>query len=940
MEVTVKTLDSKVHSFNDLSEDISVKQFKEKIAPTVEVAASSQRLIFQGKVLKDERPLKEFGVAGKVIHLVERAPPPSVQNPGRSTGGESSPRQQSEQSEQQQQQRQDQMPHLHHHHHHHHHRRAEGMAGLFESLQLPSGMVNVTQSIMQGLMGSFGGSSSSSQQQPQANVSSSRSADGHSLNVQIDMSRQRGEQGSDRPVSARFVEARRTLDRAMREYQQMEPGNSEVVISQGEKCEEYFESAAGREPVSPRSQNQDFYALSRIMYDVLKLNKGMDPFLRQLSMCLRFPDKLEGPGSPHADSLALNAKNYFHHVGQCFRYLGDCCLLPSAEAPGMTPGRILAGSGFGVGPPLDHPFQRMQVEMERQTLAEMAASESAPASSAGEEPSRTDDSESFVRLDFQGSNEMNESGRESRTEERSRADSETATGNPSIEVRLNVVQHIPVGLARLLQMGLPSELQQQQQQAASHGERELSHPGGGSAPSEGSGAGSEDSAASGGEANFAHLLRGMSEQMLQAVISSMAGNDAAQSQMTLSQLFANVSEGMDLENEPDSAVSHLLDCIMQTMTIVESVQVLQGEVAPLTRLQPTITAYIEKEFLDGSPLTDMSSELAYENMVKSVREYTSEILIGATPRPGIALQQSLMNLLKKPMHQVITIIAAHHDEPNGFGLAVKKWFRKTMGHLVQLLAYCLEGGMASVENLLRRHTLGRIGMPNSGFPPGFQDIFYNVCLQQFITAYVADHPCSEDELLVWVSREEPRAEKMETESEETQNDGESASPLPPAPSASSAQRKVRTPDWIRALPDEIPDVTEREKWHVVLPNEWIPVVARDVKTQERMAAQRPLSDAYLNCMPAKRKKTAEVKTVSAGKAACDVLCSAIQSADVSQASSTPIDEISNAAAGTSQLAVVYSRELEHQLRDRVCNDPDFDPNVFPSAAAAYLASDK
>ena len=48
-----------------------------------------------------------------------------------------------------------------------------------------------------------------------------------------------------------------------------------------------------------------------------------------------------------------------------------------------------------------------------------------------------------------------------------------------------------------------------------------------------------------------------------------------------------------------------------------------------------------------------------------------------------------------------------------------------------------------------------------------------------------------------------------------------------------------------------------------------------------------------------------------------------------------IVEISKAAAGASQLGAVYRRELDHQLRRRVLNDPDFDPAVFPSAAAAY-----
>ncbi|KAM6958805.1 large proline-rich protein BAG6 [Aplochiton taeniatus] len=85
IEVTVKTLDSQSRSYQVCGE-LTVKEFKEHIAESVEIPVGKQRLIYQGRVLQDERTLTEYNVGGKVIHLVERTPPQTTQS-GSGGGG-------------------------------------------------------------------------------------------------------------------------------------------------------------------------------------------------------------------------------------------------------------------------------------------------------------------------------------------------------------------------------------------------------------------------------------------------------------------------------------------------------------------------------------------------------------------------------------------------------------------------------------------------------------------------------------------------------------------------------------------------------------------------------------------------------------------------------------------------------------------------------------
>ncbi|XP_045429266.1 large proline-rich protein BAG6 isoform X8 [Pipistrellus kuhlii] len=349
--------------------------------------------------------------------------------------------------------------------------------------------------------------------------------------------------------------------------------------------------------------------------------------------------------------------------------------------------------------------------------------------------------------------------------------------------------------------------------------------------------------------------------VVQGVLSSLLGSLGARagSSESIAAFIQRLSGSSNIfEPGADGALGFfgaLLSLLCQNFSMVDVVMLLHGHFQPLQRLQPQLRSFFHQHYLGGQEPTPGNIRMATHTLITGLEEYVRESFSLVQVQPGVDIIRTNLEFLQEQFNS----IAAHvlHCTDSGFGARLLELCNQGLFECLALNLHCLGGQQMELAAVIN----GRIRRMSRGVNPSL--VSWLTTMMGLRLQVVLEHmPVGPDAILRYVRRIGDPPQPLSEEPMEVQG-SERTSPEPQRENASPAPGTTAEEAMSRGPPpapeggsqeEQDGASAETEPWAAAVPPEWVPIIQQDIQSQRKVKPQPPLSDAYLSGMPAKRRK--------------------------------------------------------------------------------------
>ncbi|GAA6088865.1 large proline-rich protein BAG6 isoform X1 [Tachysurus ichikawai] len=408
--------------------------------------------------------------------------------------------------------------------------------------------------------------------------------------------------------------------------------------------------------------------------------------------------------------------------------------------------------------------------------------------------------------------------------------------------------------------------------------------------------------------------------IVQGVLSTMMGSLGASHNNTesIAQFIQRLSQTSNIftpsTGEAMGFFGDLLTLVCQNFSMVDMVLLLHGQSQPLSRIQPQLAQFFTEHYLQGREPTEANIAAAADNLIGELDEYITESFSSVTVQDGVDITQTNRAFLRQQLIDIATHILQSTDQT--FGPRLLQLCNRALFECLALNLYCLRGEQGALTAVINN----RIRTMSAEVNPSI--VSWLTSMMTMRLQVILEHvPVTEDQILHYV---------VHTHMDET---------LSPTPATTAEEAMVSSQEegavggsageTGEAAGGEEPG-EEAEAWAAALPPEWVPIISQDITSQRKIKGQPPLSDAYLQGMPAKRRKTAQADgprlTLS------EAVSQAARSVGVTPV--TPPSALQEDLE-SAELQEAYIQQVKNDIKQRVREDPNFSSRRFPNTHTMF-----